>query len=384
MLAAALGTGFSISLAMFTSSVFVPSMAKEFGWSASQVSFVASVGLLGVLSFPLVGRLADMFGSRAVMAAGVIAIPSIYLLYSLQTGPIWQFFIIQASWALFAPLWSATVLGRIAAGRLTLARGFGIALLLSAPAATGALGAPMLSGLIETEGWRFAYRALAGAVFAAGLLALLLLPRQGGRSAAATDVRPTAQALKEILRSRAMQVLGAAMLLCNLGTVATGLQFAPMLIDRGIDPTSVARYLSTYALGVIIGRFIVGYSLDRLPTRFVACLSMGMPAIGFALLALVPGAPELAFLAVLLLGLSQGAEGDIGGYIGARYLGPQLFGTVFGAVTAVTSLAGFIGSLLSSAMLQSSADFAPFLLFLAITTAIGALTFLLLPAPRQT
>ncbi len=367
---------------MFIASVFVPAMSAEFGWTSSQVSLVASVGLLGMISFPLAGRLADMFGSRRVMLAGVVAIPLHYVLYSLQTGAIWQFFAIQASWSLFAALWSATVLGRVAAGRLTLARGFGIALLLSAPAAVGAVAAPLLTALVEADGWRHAYRMLALAVLAAGLLAAFLLPAQSSRQAAAVDRRPTAQAMRDIARSRAMQVLALAMLLCNFGTVATGLQFAPMLIDRGIAPGAVGAYLSSYAVGVIAGRFIVGLSLDRFPTRFVAAAGMGLPALGFAVLAFAPGAPAAILGAVLLLGVSQGAEGDIGGYVGARYLGPQLFGTVFGFVTAVTALAGFVGSLLSSSMLSGDASFVPFLVFLAVTTALGALTFLLLPHPQ--
>ena len=380
--AAALGTGFSVSLNMFIVSIFMPAMSAEFGWTSSQVSLVGTLGLIGMLTFPLAGRLADIFGSRRVMMAGVVALPSIYFLYSLQTGAIWQFWAVQSLWVLLSPLWSATVLGRIAAGRLTLARGLGIALLLSAPAITGAIAAPLLAAHIDAEGWRSAYRVLAVTVLAAGIVAIVLLPSQNQHGAARTDPHPSAQAFLEIFRSRAFIVLAAAMVLCNLGIIATGLQFAPMLIERGVSAKEVGGYLSAYAIGVIIGRFAVGLSLDRFPTRYVAAIGMGMPAIGFALLALMPGAPPVAFGAVLLIGLSQGAEGDIGGYVGAQYLGPQLFGTIFGLVTAFTSLAGFIGSLIASRMMDGSTSFGPFLAFLAVTTALGAATFLLLPKAR--
>jgi hypothetical protein len=80
-----------------------------------------------------------------------------------------------------------------------------------------------------------------------------------------------------------------------------------------------------------------------------------------------------------LLGISQGAEGDIAGYVGAQYLGPGLFSTTFGLVTAATSLAGFIGSLASSIVLTGGGSFGPFLAFLAVTTAAGAALFLFLP-----
>lgn len=377
--AAALGTGFSISLNMFIASVFVPAMQAEFGWTGAQISLAGTFGLIGLFTFPLAGRLADRFGSQRVMLGGVVAIPGCYLLYSLQTGALWQFYTIQALWSLFAVLWSATVLGRIAAGRLTLARGFGIALLLSAPAATGAIAAPLLSELMDSEGWRLGYRVLAAVALVAGLVSAALLPAQNSGHAAPLDRRPDREALRAIFRSRAFLILATAMLLCNFGTIITGLQFAPMLLDRGTDPARIGGYLSAYAIAVIVGRFAIGLSLDRFPTRYVAALGMGLPALGFALIAGSEAATWAMLAGVALLGISQGAEGDIAGYVGAQYLGPGLFSTTFGLVTAATSLAGFIGSVGSGIVLNEGGGFGPFLAFLAVTTAAGAALFLLLP-----
>ncbi len=376
---AALGTGFSISLNIYITSVFVPAMQAEFGWTRSQISFVGLLSLIGMFSFPLVGRLADRFGSRPVTLAGLVVIPGCFLLYSLQRGSIWEYYAIQGLWSLLAPLWSATVLCRIAAGRLTKARGFGIALLLTAPALVGALAAPLLTEAIAEFGWRTAWRMLAAVVLVAGIISVLLLPSQKAEGAARTDSRPSREAFAQILRSRAFLVLALAMLLCNLGIVATGIQFAPMLIERGVDTALVGFFLSAYAVGVIAGRFAIGLSLDRLPTRWVAAIGMSLPAIGFALLAINPEVQGVAFVAVMLLGLSQGAEGDIAGYVGAQYIGPHLFSTVYGLVVAVMSLAGVIGSAIAGLVLGENGSFTGFLIFLALTTALGALAFLLLP-----
>ena len=374
-----LGTGFSISLNIYIASVFVPAMQAEFGWTRSQISFVGLLSTIGIFSFPLAGRLADRFGSRPVMLAGLVVIPGCFLLYSLQGGSIWEYYAIQGLWSLLAPLWSTTVLCRIAAGRLTKARGFGIALLLTAPALVGALAAPLLTEAIAQFGWRTAWRILAAVVLVAGIVSVLMLPRQNAEGAARTDSRPSREAYAQIFRSRAFLVLAVAMLLCNLGIVATGIQFAPMLIERGVDAAQVGFFLSAYAAGVIAGRFAVGLSLDRFPTRWVAAISMSLPAVGFALLATIPEVSGVAFVAVMLLGLSQGAEGDIAGYVGAQYIGPQLFSTVYGLVVAVMSLAGVIGSAIAGLVLGENASFTGFLIFLALTTALGALAFLLLP-----
>jgi predicted MFS family arabinose efflux permease len=240
----------------------------------------------------------------------------------------------------------------------------------------------LLTEAVAAYGWRVAYRLLAAAVLAAGIVAVIFLPGQHAPNAAKSDTRPSREAYRHILRSRPFLILACAMLLCNLGTIITGLQFAPMLIERGVGATMVGGFLSAYALGVIAGRIAIGLSLDRLPSRYVAAVGMGMPALGFALLAGVPGSVSIALFAVILLGVSQGAEGDIAGYIGAQYFGPHVFGTIFGLVTAVTSLAGFLGSMLSGVLLQGDSSFVPFLLFLAITTALGSGAFLLLPRER--
>ena len=220
---------------------------------------------------------------------------------------------------------------------------------------------------------------LAAVVLIAGIISVMLLPSQKAEGAARTDSRPSREAFAQILRSRAFLVLAVAMLLCNLGIVATGIQFAPMLIERGVDAAQVGFFLSAYAAGVIAGRFAIGLSLDRLPTRWVAAISMSLPAIAFALLATIPEVSAVAFVAVMLLGLSQGAEGDIAGYVGAKYIGPQLFSTVYGLVVAVMSLAGVIGSAIAGLVLGENGSFTGFLIFLALTTALGALAFLLLP-----
>jgi hypothetical protein len=108
---------------------------------------------------------------------------------------------------------------------------------------------------------------------------------------------------------------------------------------------------------------------------------MGLPALGFALIAGSGAASWAMLVGVALLGISQGAEGDIAGYVGAQYLGPGLFSTTFGLVTATTSLAGFIGSVTSGVILNEGGGFGSFLAFLAVTTATGAGLFLLLPRP---
>jgi sugar phosphate permease len=82
--------------------------------------------------------------------------------------------------------------------------------------------------------------------------------------------------------------------------------------------------------------------------------------------------------AVLLLGLSYGAEGDLIGYLVASTFGVRIYGTVLGIMAASISLGSAIGSLLLSATLKSTGGYTTFLVITGTVTLAGSTLFLLL------
>lgn len=155
--------------------------------------------------------------------------------------------------------------------------------------------------------------------------------------------------------------------------------------DQQFALTGVAAawLVSVYAAGVLTGRLACGLALDHFPAHRVAALAMGLPALGL-LLASQPGSLWLVAMAMALLGLSQGAEGDIAAYLVARQFTFDLFGTVAGIITAAIGIAAAFGGLLLSGMLGGGGGYVGFLVLCAITVAIGAGLFLLVGRPRFT
>jgi hypothetical protein len=111
---------------------------------------------------------------------------------------------------------------------------------------------------------------------------------------------------------------------------------------------------------------------------------MGLPAVGLALLGMQPDALWIVVLAMLLLGISQGAEGDIVAYLVAGRFTFALFGTVAGIITAAIGIAAAMGGLILSAMLNAGGGYVGFLMLSAASVAIGALLFLALGSPSMT
>jgi hypothetical protein len=82
-------------------------------------------------------------------------------------------------------------------------------------------------------------------------------------------------------------------------------------------------------------------------------------------------------MGVLIIGLAQGAEGDVGGYMVSRHFDLKNFSLVFGCVKAGLDGGGAIGAVILSYTLYVTDSYVPFLLLASVTTIIGAFCFFL-------
>ncbi len=90
----------------------------------------------------------------------------------------------------------------------------------------------------------------------------------------------------------------------------------------------------------------MGVCLDRFYPPLVAFLAMGLPAIGCVLLAGGPFIVSVMLIGIVLAGMSQGAESDVGPFLVSRYFGLTSFGATMGAVNAAVVGGTGIGGLL--------------------------------------
>ena len=84
----------------------------------------------------------------------------------------------------------------------------------------------------------------------------------------------------------------------------------------------------------------------------------------------------------LTIGIAQGAEGDIGGYLVSRHFDLKNYALIFSFVKSALDGGGAIGALILSYSLSASTtpatpdgSYVPFLLLCAATTLIGAILF---------
>src|SRR5580698_3278485 len=156
--------------------VFLKPISENFGWDRAQVVSVYSLAALaGGLAAPLVGRLFDHSGPRAVYSLGLVLLGGAFLIAAYAQA-LWQF---QLSLGLCVGLGIACI-GNVP-NSILLGRWFGprlptaMAILYSATGAGVLILLPASQLLIDHVGWRGAYQ-IFGSIVLFLLLPLLVLP----------------------------------------------------------------------------------------------------------------------------------------------------------------------------------------------------------------
>ncbi|MFN3451814.1 MAG: MFS transporter [Sphingorhabdus sp.] len=372
--AATIGIAFGLSINNYTASLFGAHLVQEFGWNRAEFAKITIFALVLLPLFPLLGRLTDIKGVRFVAALGVIGTPLTMVAFANMTGDLNLFFAINLAQLICGACLTNTVFNRVVAERFTAARGIAFAIIMSGPPLTGGIAAWALGPVIGDYGWRGGYLFLGGIILLFGLLSLILLP-------AKTPLKTMPSTVKRdyglILRSPVFWLASLGMMLCNIPQALGSNQLMLMLQENGV-PLTASIYVSLYPLGVFFGRFLTGAALDKLPTHIVGAIGLALPAIGFAILASpYDGALMLGF-AVLLMGLAQGAEGDVAAYAVARHFPLAIFATVMGPVNAATAVGASLGGLVLVPMLGHFDNYVPFLIFSTVVTLFGSLALFLL------
>ena len=377
--AASLGSGAGLMLMSYATTIFGPYLVKEFGWSRSQFALIGLAMVPTLIALPFIGRLTDHFGVKRAAIVGAFGIPLSVLGYSLMSGSFTVYFLLSCSLLILGSFTTPVVYTRLIAADFKQARGLALTIVTISPALLAAIGAPLLTEVIDTWGFRAGYRVLALFILACSLGAVALIPAHD-RASVVTVRKPTARAdYRLILSSAPFWIIFAAMLLCTLQTPLHASQMGMMLRDNHLGSLAAATMISVYSIGTVIGRISCGLALDKFPAPIVAAVSMFPPAVGFVLLATPLDTTMVIGAAMFMVGVAIGAEGDLQSYLVARHFDLRIFSTTLSLVYVGVFAAGASGSALISLSLKLTDSFAVFLAAMAGAVALGSSLFLLLP-----
>jgi MFS family permease len=377
LLGTCFGLGSGAALSFYTMSIFGPALIADLGWSRADFALVGSLSLLSMPILPFTGRFIDRVGPRIAGAAGFSVLTLCFVALSMMNGPFWQYLVINFFVSVFGVMTSSMVFARVIVDRFDHARGLALSIMMSASPLSGAIAAPLIGGIIAAHGWRSGYLVLAAISAVGGLLAIALSgnSRAASPKSSAAPLKFTRAELMTIVRNPVFPLLIVGMFLVNVPQVLAQSQLKLVIMGTGIPGATATWMVSLYAIGVVVGRCGCGIALDRVKTHVVAFITLGLPTVSYVLLAGEITATSILVPAILLIGLAQGAEGDVGAFIISRRFDQKNFSLLYAFLNIMVSTGSSIGALMLSFTLLDGTSYAPFSIVCAVTAFAGAVLF---------
>ena len=312
--------------------IFLVPVTLEQGWSRETFGFAIAVqNLMWGLAQPFTGMIADRFGARRVIAAG-LALYGVGL-FAMANAASPMAFTLSAGVCIGIAL-SATSIGVVygALSRLMPPARRNWALGLAG--AVGGLGqfflVPTAQGLIDSLGW-------AGALLALALLCALLLPcawpldDQPGH--AGMHEQSLRAALAEAFRHRGFWLLNLGFLACGFQLAFIAAHLPAYLQDKGLPASTAVAGLAVIALSNVVGTYLCGLLGGLFRRKYLLCGIYLLRSAAMALFVLLPlssGSLYLfcAVMGLVWLGTVPLTNGLVAQVFGLRYL-TTLFGFVF-------------------------------------------------------
>lgn len=326
-----------VSVHGYSLGVMLEPLQQAFGWSRAEImAGPMIISFISLLLCPVIGHTIDRMGPRPVAIAGVVAYGVLLGLLANVGDSIWSWW---AHWALLG-LASTIILPTVWTTAINslfdIHRGKALAIALLGTGLSAALVPSLASALLDRFDWRGAYVALAAIASGVALVLVLLFffgaKDRGPKESTASSRVETGLSAEEGFRSAAFRKLALGVFVFGATSLAFTINAVPVLESHGFARQVAAGVAGMIGIGSIVGRLSGGFLLDWFDARLVATVSVIAPVCSIAILLAMPGNVWGAGLAMLLLGLSLGAEVDACSYLAARHFGMRAFGTLFGTI----------------------------------------------------
>jgi len=328
----------SFGLGFYGLSVYVATLQRLHGWSASVVSAPVTVYYVaGALLTAVMADLYARFGPRAVVATGGVAMAAGLLLLGRVATP-WQlypaFLVMSVGWGAM----SGAAINIILAPWFERRRGLAVSLAFNGATLGGVFVTPTLLPLIDALGFR---RALAVAALAQ-LAVLALAARVMGRGPDGDPALPSRRAApagegvqwrRAALRTWRFWSVSAPFALGLAAQVGVLTHLVALVAPR-LGTSTAGRAVSAATAAAVLGRLGTGFVVDRLSRRGVASATLCIQMAGLALLAWAPSA-AIVYAGCALFGLGVGNLTTLPGLVLAVEWPRERFSSLVGLVVGI-------------------------------------------------
>jgi len=346
---------------------FMDPLAKEFGWSYTEISIGSSLrGLEMGLFAPLIGIFVDRFGSKFIMLSGSI-ITGLGMLLLATTNSLAMFYWASLLIGLGTGGCTSVVIMTLVANwfRKKVSLAMGIA---ASGFGSGGVLVPVIVWMIDSLQWRHTLFVLGLSSFAVGIPIFFLIRSRPedyglfpdgrkpsnppspplGIEPGETPIEKTEDIpLKEAIKDMNFWYLNAAEAIRMTILSSLTIHVMPYLNSLGIPRSIAGAATGALALLSVLGRLGFGYLGDTFDKRHMTAAAFTLMTLGLIVFAgFIKG--SLSILVFLLL-FAPGFGGGMTmrGSLLREYFGTLSYGKILGITMGIGSLAGIVGPVLA-------------------------------------
>ena len=386
----------------FVFSLFVNPLQSTFGWSRGQVmvGFTLFFSVQGFVS-PLVGRLVDRFGPRAVIPAGAVAMGLGFLLASRATD-IYMFY---ASYVIIGA--GSSGMGIVPCSAFISnwfrrRRGIALGIMAAGMGTGGFVMAPFVAYLLQGFGWRPAYLTMAVIIWAVTIpLSLLFVrtrpsdrglhpdgdpePTEVNGHATARDAGLDGLTLRQSSKHIAIWLLGLSFFVSGFSNTGALHAPVPFLEDIGFPTATAAAALGTLGLGSAVGKVFFGWLCDRVSPKRATALGLGLQLGGVLVLLSIRADSPLVLIWVyaLLLGFGIGSWLPTMSVLVSSNFGLAYYGSIFGVIAFLESAGTSLGPLFAGLTFDATGTYYYAFVTFAVLYAVAIPAVLLIKRPAH-
>jgi MFS family permease len=324
-------------------SIYLAPISRDFAWPREAVSGVLTLlALMTALAYPIVGRIADRFGSRRPILAGILAFGACIVALGFSNGGVLWFYGLFALIGAVGSLPSTMMYNRVVSAWFDERRGAMLGVTSGLGNGAGATIMPFVAlGLMSAFGWRGGFMGLGAIVILIGFPAIFFGMKEP--AAARLPAAAPAPILAGMGLSRAVRTSSFWLTLLAIGLGAgclTGVMahIVPILTDRHFPAVQATLVVSVFAIVTAIWQIVVGWLLDKTGSpKLVAPLYI-ISVIGMLALEHGTTLPMLTASGALM-GIGMGTEYGVLPYFISRYFGLRRFGLIAGLMYSAVIIA---------------------------------------------
>lgn len=319
----------------FAVSALLKPIALDLDTGRGMVSTAIGLGRLASgLASPLVGRAADLSGSRRVVVPGMILTSAGLVVLGFAQTEAWLYL----AWSLLVSVGVAAgftvALDKLVVATHPARRGMALAVRFSIAAVVSTLLVPAVALLVDAFGWRITCFIWAGLI-----LALLPIPLFGfGKTDRTMQVHRGVQGPQgasgapSILKDAAFWLVAVAFTAQAAVVMGLSVHLVPIMTDAGLPGAQAGMIFGGMILLSIPVRLLTGRIADRASASLLPPLLAGLfvfQAFCVGLFAVSPGMVSTLVL-ILSQGIGAGAPTLVVLLLCARLFGEERFGSVQG------------------------------------------------------